>query len=109
MSMKLIVAALVTVLSPISVTLPAMAHSGEVHAAAPQTAQGDGVVKGINLQSGTVTLKHGPIAALKWPAMTMTFKVESPALLNGVTVGEKVNFVLKNDNGKPVVSEIHPI
>jgi Cu(I)/Ag(I) efflux system protein CusF len=52
-------------------------------------------------------IAHGPIAALKWPAMTMKFKVESAAVLNGVTVGNTVHFWLKNVGGKPVVSQIH--
>ena len=109
MNTKLIVAAFAAVLSTSAMALPALAHPGHDHGAVAQTASGQGVVTAIDLKGGTVTLKHGPIAALKWPAMTMTFRVDSAALLNGVSVGSKVNFVLKNENGKPVVSEIHVI
>lgn len=107
MKTKLMIAALAAALSATGLAAPALAHGGEDHAAAPQAAQGQGVVMAVDVKAGTVVLKHGPIAALKWPAMTMKFKVESAAVLNGVTVGKKVRFMLKNVGGKPVISEIH--
>lgn len=57
--------------------------------------EGVGVVRAINAKAGTITLAHGPIKALKWPAMTMPFKVSDPALLKTVTVGAKVRFQLQ--------------
>lgn len=107
MKTKLIVAAIAAALST-AVVLPAQAHPGHTeHAPAPQTAEGQGVIKAVNASAGTVVIAHGPIAALKWPAMTMKFKVESAAVLRGVTVGKTVHFVLKNVGGKPVISQIH--
>ncbi len=107
MKTRLMIAAAAAILSTTAVTIPATAHSGEDHAPAPQTAEGQGVVKAIDARAGTITLAHGPIPALKWPPMTMKFKVESAAVLNGVTVGKTVHFVLKNVAGKPVVTQIH--
>jgi Cu/Ag efflux protein CusF len=89
------------------VAFPALARSGPPSVAAPQTAEGMGVVKSMNPTAGTVVLQHDPIAALKWPAMTMAFKVESAAVLSGVAVGKRVHFMLKNVDGKPVVTQIH--
>lgn len=87
---------------------PAFAHPGHDHSvAAPQSAEAEGVVRAINVQTGTVTIAHQPIAALNWPAMTMAFPVQSPTLLNGVSVGSRVHFVLVNHEGRPMVSEIH--
>ena len=63
------------------------------------TADGAGVVKAIDHKTGAVTIKHGPIAALHWPAMTMAFKATSPALLDNVTVGESVKFQLMQTDG----------
>ena len=96
-------------LAAATVSVPAMAqpHAGH-NAAAAQTAEGDGQIKAINARAGTVTLAHGPIASLNWPAMTMPFKVASPAVMNGVKVGQKVHFELKSDKGQPVVTAIHP-
>lgn len=107
MKRNLMMAALVAVLSTGAVALPVAAHPGEDHAAVPQTAEGMGVIKAVDARAGTVTIAHGPIAALKWPAMVMKFKVEKAAVLKGVTVGKKVHFVLTNIGGKPVVTQIH--
>jgi len=62
--------------------------------AATKTADGQGVIKGIDAAGGTVTLQHQPIPALKWPAMTMKFKA-APALLKPFKVGQAVTFKLK--------------
>jgi Cu(I)/Ag(I) efflux system protein CusF len=75
---------------------PALAqHAGhEGHAAAPaaaKSAQGTGVVKKVDAKAGEITLHHGPIAALGWPAMTMAFKAQ-PQLLQGLKAGQKVKF-----------------
>jgi Cu(I)/Ag(I) efflux system protein CusF len=106
MKKRLIAAALAAMAA--GVTPAAFAHAGHDHSvAAPQSAEGEGVVRAINAQAGTVTVDHGPIAALNWPAMTMAFPVQSPALLNGVSVGSRVHFVLVNHEGHPMISEIH--
>ncbi|BCO26494.1 hypothetical protein MIZ03_1377 [Rhodoferax lithotrophicus] len=50
----------------------------------------EGTVEEINSTSGTLSLAHGPIPSLKWPAMTMEFKVANAALLQGLKPGAKV-------------------
>jgi Cu(I)/Ag(I) efflux system periplasmic protein CusF len=107
MKTRMMIAVAAALMSATTVSMPALAHQGESHAAAPQTAEGQGVVKAVDAKAGTITIAHGPIAALKWPAMTMKFKVEKASILNGVAVGKKIHFVLKNIGGKPVVTEIH--
>jgi Cu(I)/Ag(I) efflux system protein CusF len=79
---------------------------GMNHSASAAGAQGVGVVKKLDLKAGSITLQHGPIAALNWPAMTMSFKAD-PALLRTVTVGEKVSFMVK-PGGAPEVIAIQP-
>ena len=37
-----------------------------------------------------VTISHGPVAGLGWPAMTMTFTAPEPAMLQGIGVGDRV-------------------
>jgi len=107
MKSNLMIAALAAVLSTAGMAVPVLAHNGEDHAPVPQAVEGEGVVKSVDVKAGTMVIAHGPIAALKWPAMTMKFKVETAAVLNGVTAGKKVHFWLKNIGGKPVVSQIH--
>ncbi|WP_158700900.1 copper-binding protein [Phytohalomonas tamaricis] len=60
-----------------------------------ETVQASGVVKGIDLQAQKITLAHSPIKALNWPAMKMAFKVAEPTLLEGINVGDKVQFELQ--------------
>ena len=55
------------------------------------TNQTTGVIKAIDAKSGTVTLAHEPVPAIKWPAMTMPFHI-SPELARGISVGQRVKF-----------------
>lgn len=107
MKTRMMIAVAAALMSATAVAMPALAHQGENHAAAPQTAEGQGVVKAVDAKAGTIIIAHGPITALKWPSMTMKFKVEKASILSGVTVGKNIHFVLKNVGGKPVVTEIH--
>ena len=42
--------------------------------AAPTKASAVGTVVALDATASTITISHGPVAALKWPPMTMTFK-----------------------------------
>ena len=71
-------------------------HAG--HAPAPTTDAADaeavGKIKSLDAKSGKVTIHHGPIASLGWPAMTMTFQA-TPELLKSVKAGQTVKFTVK--------------
>jgi len=70
----------------------ATAPAATTSAPAPKTAghQAEGTVDSIDLKDGTITLNHGPVASLKWPAMTMEFKVANASLLKDLKAGAKV-------------------
>lgn len=52
-----------------------------------------GEVKKIDEPAGKITLKHGPIKNLDMEeGMTMVFRVQNPAMLKQVKVGDKVRF-----------------
>ena len=68
-----------------------------------KTAQGVGMITAIDTKENILTLNHEAIPAIKWPAMTMGFKVADPALLIGLTVGDKVDFELKADGENYIV------
>jgi Cu/Ag efflux protein CusF len=55
-----------------------------------------GVIKAIDPATDRVTITYQPVEALNWPAGTTPFVVAKSALLNGVTVGEKVRFRLES-------------
>jgi Cu(I)/Ag(I) efflux system protein CusF len=79
------------------------AHAGH-HAdadASSNTAEATGQIKSVDTKAGTITIHHGPIAALGWPAMTMTFKA-APAALQAAKAGQTVKFTLKTPDNQVV-------
>lgn len=52
-----------------------------------------------------VTIAHGPVDGIGWPAMTMTFTAPGD-LVEGVTPGTKVNFSFHKDDGAYVLSSL---
>ncbi|HCY62242.1 MAG TPA: efflux RND transporter periplasmic adaptor subunit [Oxalobacteraceae bacterium] len=72
--------------------------------------KGEGVVEKADAQSGMVSLNHGPIATLKWPAMTMDFKVANSALLEQLKPGARVAFeIVERQPGEWVVTAVQPV
>ena len=67
----------------------------------------EGSVDSVDLKAGTVSLNHGPVATLKWPAMTMEFKAANTALLSGLKPGQAVTFeFVERKPGEYVVTAI---
>ena len=54
--------------------------------------KGSGTVKKVDPAGGKVTIAHGPIPTMKWPAMNMTFTVKDKALLGKFSQDKKVEF-----------------
>src|SRR6266567_235880 len=57
-----------------------------------QSHKGVGTVKKVDSAGGKVTIAHGPIPTMKWPAMNMTFTVKDKALLGKFSQDKKVEF-----------------
>ena len=53
--------------------------------------KGSGTVTAVDTATGKITLDHGAIPAVGWPAMTMGFSAK-PGVLTGIAVGDKVDF-----------------
>lgn len=75
-------------------------------AAVTATPLSDGEVRRVDLAQGKLTLRHGPLANLDMPAMTMVFTVSSPKLLDGLKQGDKVRFTADKKDGVYVVTAI---
>lgn len=75
-------------------------------AGAAKTGHATGVVTAVDAKAKTVTIKHGPIPAVGWPAMTMTFTANPPALANAVKAGDKVAFDVKVQGASNEVTAI---
>ena len=56
-----------------------------------------------------LTLSHGPVASLEWPAMTMDFAKPSPGAFADVRVGQEVEFTFhESADGGYVLDQVHP-
>ncbi len=67
---------------------------------------GEGEVRRIDLAAGRITIRHGPIASLDMPAMTMVFRVDDRALLHGVKAGDRIRFETEKAEGAFIVTRI---
>lgn len=69
-----------------------------------------GTVQAVDPRTPALTLSHGPIAAMNYPAMTMAFPVRNPGLLRGRRKGERIRFSFrKPPTGEtPVIERIAP-
>lgn len=77
-----------------------IATKGEGH-------QANGTIEEIDSASGTVSMRHDPIPSLKWPAMTMEFKVANGALLKTLKPGAKVAFeFVERQPGEWVITSV---
>ena len=53
-----------------------------------------------------VTIAHGPVASLNWPAMNMQFRFARGELARGLAVGDSVSFRFREVSGAYVIDEI---
>ena len=101
-TLNIAVALLVAAVAPTVVQAQANATQG-APAASVNT---DGEVRKIDKEQGKVTLKHGPIANLDMPGMTMVFRVADAKLLDAIKEGDKVRFAADRVNGAMTVTAI---
>ena len=85
------------------VAAPVTATSHETGA---QLASGE--VRKVDKEAGKITIRHGPIANLDMPAMTMVFQVKDPQLLGQVKSGDKIRFTAEKSAGQYLVTRIEP-
>ncbi|HPT50435.1 MAG TPA: copper-binding protein [Accumulibacter sp.] len=68
----------------------------------------DGDVRKVDRDAGKLTIKHGDIKNLGMPGMTMAFAVKDKKLLDKVKTGDKIRFVVVDEGGKWVITDIQP-
>ena len=101
--MKIPALALALLLLPVGPVLAAegMEMKKDASAAAHRAT---GVVKSVDLAKGTVSIAHGPVATLRWPAMTMAFAAEDAKLLQNLKPGAKVEFEFVQHGSRYVIT-----
>jgi Cu/Ag efflux protein CusF len=76
--------------------------------ALPASAEGfvRGVVEEITTDPQRLTIAHDPIPNLDMEAMTMVLRVADPAILDGLTVGQTIEFEADRINGRLTVTTV---
>ena len=88
---------------PVFAAQPASSASASVEATASLS---QGEVRKIDLAGQKITLRHGPLQSVGMPPMTMVFGVRDAALLEGISVGDKVRFQVEQQGSQYVVTEL---
>ena len=85
--------------------LSAMLALGACGAGNPEGHWAEGVVESVDAPARQVTIDHGEIPDLMG-AMTMTFDVSDPALLEGLEPGSPIRFAVEYKDGSYLVTAI---
>lgn len=105
-----VTAGLVGMLAAVSACSKSGPSTNETQTPAPtQAGQQEQVYSGTgtisNISGDQVSIAHGPIAGVGWPAMTMTFTMP-PNLATGAEVGAKVDFSFRKDGSAYVLTSL---
>jgi Cu(I)/Ag(I) efflux system periplasmic protein CusF len=65
-----------------------------------------GTVTKIDSAKNAVTIAHGPVPSMKWPAMTMTFGVKDKVMLDKLTTGKKVEVEFVQQGKDYVITDV---
>ncbi|MGE6791108.1 copper-binding protein [Pseudomonas guineae] len=96
--------AMVGMLSGTAFTTVQAAETASSNAVAMSQAE----VRKIDSANQKITLRHGPLANLGMPPMTMVFTVQDATQLEGLNVGDKVQFVAQQQGSQFVATELQP-
>jgi Cu(I)/Ag(I) efflux system membrane fusion protein len=70
---------------------------------------GEGTVDSLDPKTNAVSIAHGPVPTLKWPAMTMEFKLANASLAAGLKIGSRVSFdFVERAPGEYVITKVEP-
>lgn len=94
-------------------TLPAFADDGHHkkdaasgNSAAQSAELAEGEVRRVDKDAQKITIRHGPLANLDMPAMTMVFRVKDPQMLDKVKPGDKVKFQAEKIGGALTLTQL---
>lgn len=97
----------IAMLGLLSANAFASSHSAEP-AVSSAAAISQAEVRKIDMTQQKITLRHGPLADLGMPPMTMVFSVQDATQLEGLKVGDKVQFVAQQQGSQFVATELQP-
>jgi Cu(I)/Ag(I) efflux system protein CusF len=71
-------------------------------------AKAEGTIKAVDTTKHTVTIAHGAVPAVQWPAMTMAFNATSKQLA-GLKAGDQVTFEFRAEGMGATIVSINPL
>ena len=71
-------------------------------------ASATGTVEAVDTAAGKITITHGAVEALQWPAMTMGFKA-TPEQVASVQAGQQVQFEFESRGMDATITRITPV
>lgn len=110
-ALALLLTAAPELLSPVhaqGMNMPGMEKKEAPKAAAAKTASGTGTVTALNAAGRKVTLEHGPMPEMNWPAMKMEFAVAGAVDLSKVKAGDKVRFTITSSGSAHTIQSMSP-
>jgi Cu/Ag efflux protein CusF len=78
-------------------------------AAAASAEWTEGEVRKVDKAAGKVTIKHGPIAKIDMPPMTMGYRVKDAAMLDHLNPGDKIKFDVDRVGGAFTVMRLEKV
>ena len=101
--------ALACILLVLALAGPALAQQqASSHDSHHPTDLSDGEIRKVDKSAKKITIKHGPLANLDMPPMTMVFQVKDPAILEQVKAGDTVKFQAEKIGSAYTVTKIEP-
>lgn len=91
---------------PSGMKMPGMRMSGTASTQKEKLGHTVGKVVQIDAARSRITIAHHPVAALGWPAMTMTFQAIAQQL-KGIQAGDQVDFEFYLRGDTAVIERIH--
>jgi len=110
---RFMIAAAAALAQPVAAQQASTDHASH-HGAAPDTVAqaqslADGEVRKVDKDTKKLTIRHGPIANLDMPTMTMVYQVADPAMLDQVKAGDKIKFNAEKLGGAYTVTKIEAV
>ena len=66
----------------------------------------EGIVRSVDRAAGEIIVRHGRLAEIDMPPMTMAFEVRDAGLLDGLKAGDRVTLRVELLNGRFTITSI---
>ncbi len=97
-----------TIDTPVTTARPQAMPPGEVDATNVQKGSATGTITALDPATSKVTIDHGPVPELQWPAMNMGFGA-TPAQVAQLEVGQRVDFDFEMAGKQATITRVEPV